>query len=135
MFAKILSFEIRYRLRRPATYAYFMILFLMTFFTVISENFNIGEASSLVHRNSPYSINLMIEIMMIFGTMIISGVMGVPVYRDFEYGFHEIMFTTPIKKWEYLAGRFFGSYLITLFIFSGLLFGIFLGSIWPGREP
>jgi len=133
-FLQILTFEIRYRLKRPATYAYFIILFLMAFLAIYTRQLTIGESSGLVNRNSPYMINIMVMVMVIFGTMICSAVMGVPVFRDFENGFHEIMFTTPVKKWQYLAGRFWGSYMIALFIFSGLLFGNLIGSVFPGVD-
>jgi ABC-2 type transport system permease protein len=132
MFKEIFLFELRYRLKRPATYAYFIILFLMMFLATYSENVNIGGASGLVNKNAPFTINMSVCIMMIFGTMICSAIMGVPVFRDFEHNFHEIMFTTPVRKWQYLAGRFFGSYVIALFVFSGLLWGNMLGSVFPG---
>src|SRR5437764_1255357 len=101
MFLQILSFEIQYRLKRPATYAYFLILFFMAFMAVYSDSVSIGGEGGLVNKNSPHTINMIVVVMMIFGTMIISAIMGVPVFRDFEHGFHEIMFTTPVKKFEY----------------------------------
>ena len=134
MFLKILAFEVKYRLKRPATYAYFFILFFMTFLAVYSNHVGIGGEGGLVNKNSPFTINLVVIIMMIFGTMISSAIMGVPVFRDFDHGIHEIIFTTPIKKWEYLGGRFLGSYIIALFVFSGLLFGNWLGSVFPGVD-
>lgn len=132
MFKEIFLFEIRYRLKRPATYAYFIILFLMMFFAAYNEHVSIGGVSGLVNRNAPYTINIAMSIMLVFGTMIISAIMGVPVFRDFDYRFHEIIFTTPVKKWQYLAGRFFGSYVIALFVFSGLIWGNIVGSNFPG---
>ncbi len=134
MFLSILKFEIRYRLKRPATYVFFAILFAMTFLAIYSSHVNIGGSSGIINRNSPFSINMAVSVMLIFGTMICSAIMGVPVFRDFEHGFHEIIFTTPVKKWEYLAGRFFGSYIIALFVFSGLLLGNLVGSVFPGVD-
>ena len=124
----IILFEISYRLRRPATYAYFAILFLMCFLFATTDGIQIGGATGNVMKNAPYVVNQSVLILTIFSTMIISAVMGVPVYRDFEYNFHEIMFTTPVKKFQYLIGRFIGSYIICLFIVSGIVFGLFLGS-------
>lgn len=128
---KIISFEISYRFRRPATYIYFAILFLLSFLFVTTDAISLGGSTGNVFKNSPYTITQVISALMLFGTMIISAVMGVPVYRDFEYNFHEIMFTTPIKKIEYLGGRFIGSYITALFIFSGIIFGMLLGFIMP----
>ena len=94
MFLSILKFEIRYRLKRPATYVFFAILFAMTFLAIYSSHVNIGGSSGIINRNSPFSINMAVSVMLIFGTMICSAIMGVPVFRDFEHGFHEIIFTT-----------------------------------------
>jgi hypothetical protein len=37
MFWPILRFELRYHLKRPVTYLYFAIFFLLSFFTIASE--------------------------------------------------------------------------------------------------
>ena len=44
------------------------------------------------------------------------------------------MFTTPIKKRDYLFGRFLGSLLVLLFINSGMLLGFLLGDLMPWRD-
>ncbi len=106
----------------------------MTFLAAYSQHVGIGGEGGLVNKNSPFTINMVVMIITIFGTMICSAIMGVPVFRDFEHGFHEIIFTTPVKKWEYLGGRFFGSYIIALIVFSGILFGNMLGSVFPGVD-
>ena len=124
----IIKFELSYRLRRPATYAYFTILFLMCFLFSTTDGMQIGGATGNVLKNAPFVINQSVMILMVFSTMIISAVMGVPVYRDFEYNFHEIMFTTPVKKYQYLLGRFIGSYIILIFILSGIIAGMMVGS-------
>lgn len=99
------------------------------------DDVHIGNVSGLVHKNAPFNVNNSIATMMIFGTLICSALMGVPVFRDFDHNFHEIMFTTPVKKWQYLAGRFLGSYLVALFVFSGLVWGNIIGCSFPGVNP
>ncbi|MEP7263480.1 MAG: M1 family aminopeptidase [Bacteroidota bacterium] len=135
MFKEIFLFEIRYRMIRPVTYIYFAILFLMMFLAAYGDNVSIGNVSGLVNKNSPFNINSSVSLLMIFGTLICSAIMGVPVFRDFDHNFHEIMFTTPVKKWQYLAGRFLGSYLVALFVFSGMIWGNMLGCVFPGVNP
>ncbi|HRU17730.1 MAG TPA: hypothetical protein P5070_07760, partial [Bacteroidia bacterium] len=113
----ILRFELSYRFRRPATYIYLAILFLISFLFAATDAITIGGAVGNIHKNAPYTIYQVMLILTLFGTMIVSAVMGVPVYRDYEHRFHEIMFTTPISKAQYLGGRFLGSYFTSLFIF------------------
>ena len=49
MFLQILTFEIQYRLKRPATYAFFFILFMMAFLAIYTKHIGIGEAVYILH--------------------------------------------------------------------------------------
>jgi ABC-2 type transport system permease protein len=135
MLFNILFFELRYRLNRPATYIYFGILFFIAFLFESTDVVQIGGSQGSIYRNSPYTINQAILVLSLFAAMICSAIMGVPVYRDFEHRFHEILFTTPISKLSYLLGRFLGSYLITIIVMSGLLIGIMVGASMPYINP
>ena len=135
MLLNVFFFELRYRLNRPATYIYFGILFLMSFLFITTDVVQIGGSQGAVFRNSPYTINQTVLILNLFAAMICSAIMGVPVYRDFEHRFHEILFTTPISKLQYLLGRFLGSYVITVLVMSGTLVGIAFGSAMPYLDP
>lgn len=134
MLINIFLFELRYRLNRPATYIYFGILFLLSFLFITTDVVQIGGSQGNVFRNSPYTINQTVLVLNLFAAMICSAIMGVPVYRDFENRFHEILFTTPITKMHYLLGRFLGSYVIAVLVMSGVLAGIMAGSAMPGLD-
>ena len=105
MFLNIFLFELRYRLKRPATYIYFFILFAMAFLFIATDAISIGGSNGNVFRNSPYTINQVVLILGVFAAMICSAMMGVPVFRDFDNRFHEIYFSTPISKPAYLLDR------------------------------
>ncbi len=142
MFLPILLFELKYRLKRPATWIYFGLLFLMAFLLVTAAgggfgtgiNISLGGDGQAVKINSPFSVNITVTILSVFGTIIASSLMGNPVYRDFEYRTHPLFYTTPISKWGYLGGRFLGSYLIAALVFSGLGLGAALAGIMPWVE-
>lgn len=127
----ILIFEIRYRLNRPATYIYFGILFLISFTIFALPDSTVSEAGEQLHKNAPYIISQMISSLLLFSSIIVAGIMGVPVYRDFNYKFNEIVFSLPVKKWQYLGGRFLGSYIITLFVHLGLVLGMMTATFMP----
>jgi ABC-2 type transport system permease protein len=131
---QIILFELSYRMRRPATYGYFLILFLMSLLFASTDAVMIGGGVGQVFKNAPYTINQVTMIMCVFGTFIISAMMGVPVFRDFDHRFHEIMFATPIRKWQYLGGRFIGSYIVTVGILSGIILGIWVGQYMPWAD-
>lgn len=124
MFWKIFTFEIKYRIRRPATYVYFMILFLFAMFTGIYGD---GPSSEKAYVNSAYWIGQLLVLISIFEMLIASAVMGVPVYRDIEYKTKDYFFTYPITENGYILGRYLGSFVILVFISLGVNFGYILG--------
>ncbi len=134
MWFKILKFELAYRKRRPATYIYFGILFLVAMFAVSTDIVTIGGGTGQVKENAPATLAFMMVICSAFMMMITSAIMGVGVLRDFEHHTESMIFTTPITKFDYLLGRFLGSFVVTLLVFSGLLWGFVLGEIAPWRE-
>lgn len=135
MLIKVLLFELRYRLNRPATYIYFGLLFFIAFLFIATDVVSIGGGQGNVTINSPYTINQAIVILNLFAAMICSAIMGVPVYRDFDNRFHEILFTSPLTKNAYLIGRFLGSLIITLLVMSAMPLGIMIGSLMPWIDP
>jgi len=134
MFLETLLFELKYRLKRPATYLYFLILFALTFLASTTEVVQIGGAMGKVMHNSAFMLTTWYMIMSIFGMLMVSGIMGVPIIRDFQHNTASMMFTTPYKSWQYLFGRFTGSFLIVLFVFLGIVFGFMFGQLSPWAE-
>lgn len=134
MWFKIFKFELTYRINRPATYIYFGILFLMSFLAMSTDVVRIGGGAGLVKENAPVTIATMMGILSAVFMMISSAIMGVAVLRDFEHKMESIIFTNPIKKFDYLAGRFLGSFVVLLFVFSGIWMGFMLGEIMPWRD-
>jgi hypothetical protein len=72
--------------------------------------------------------------MSLIGMTMTSGIVGGSILRDFEFKAHELFFTTPITKLQYVVGRFLGSYLVSLFVYSGMLFGTCFGTFMPWLE-
>ena len=142
MFLPILLFELKYRLKRPATWIYFAILFLMAFLLVTAAgggfgagvNVSIGGDGQAVKINAPFSVSITVAVLSVFGVIIASSLMGNPVYRDFEHRTHPLFYTTPISKLGYLGGRFLGSYLIAVLVFGGIGLGAGLAGIMPWME-
>ncbi len=124
MIKKIFQFEIRYRIKRPATWAYFGVLFLFGFLTAI---YGSTPASEKVLVNSPASIAQMLIIISIFGMLLSSAVLGMPVYRDIEHSTAQYLYSYPITEKQYLIGRYLGSLVILLLISLGMQFGLMLG--------
>ena len=69
-----------------------------------------------------------------FGLIIIAAIFGTSILRDFQRDTTQILFTKPISKFAYLGGRWAGSFVTTVFAFSGLIFGEFLGALAPWAD-
>lgn len=142
MFLPIFLFELKYRLRRPATWIYFFILALLSglLVTAAGGGFGTGVSVSLggdgqaVKVNAPFSVSITLGVLSTFGVIIASSLMANPVYRDFEYRTHPLFYTKPISKLGYLGGRFLGSYVVAALVFAGLSLGAALASVMPWVE-
>ncbi|MCA0154501.1 ABC transporter permease/M1 family aminopeptidase [Winogradskyella vincentii] len=136
MFKEIFLFEIKYRFKRPATWAYFGILLIFGLIVSIGGN---GPASEKVFVNSPVAIATMLTTISIFGIMLSSAIMGVPVYRDIEHKTENYYFSYPVTEKGYLLGRFVGSmfvlFLVSLGLHLGLIIGFAIGPFAGYVEP
>ena len=129
---EIFKFELQYRAKRPATYIYFGIMFLMAFLAITTDVIQVGGSAGQVKENAPTTIGFFLIILSVIpGLLLVSAVMGVPILRDFEHKTASMLFTSPITKYQYLGGRFLGSMAITLFIFMGLFLGLAIGYLMP----
>jgi ABC-type transport system involved in multi-copper enzyme maturation permease subunit len=126
MFKDIFLFELKYRFTRPATWIYFLLLMIVPMLLI---GFGNTPASEKVFHNAPIVIANLLLLISIFGILIASAVMGVPLYRDLEHKTGTYLFSYPITKTGYFMGRFWGSFVTLLFISSGALLGIWLGSM------
>jgi ABC-type transport system involved in multi-copper enzyme maturation permease subunit len=133
MWYNIFKFEIQYRIKRPDTYIFFAFVFFFSLAGVdfIFQGIDLGS----VKTNAPIIIAKAMAAITAILMMITSLIMGVSVLRDFEYNMESILFVNPIKKRDYLLGRFLGSFATLLFVFTGLLLGFALGEFMPWRNP
>lgn len=133
---EVIRFELKYRLKRPATYIYFALLLVIAFLAVTTDVVRAGGSGGKLMENAPTVIINIMLFCMFLGTFIASAIMGVPVLRDFEHATASMLFTTPLKKTQYLAGRFLGSFIILALIASGILWGMMLGHAipWPWMD-
>lgn len=130
---EIFKFELKYRVKRADTYIFFVFLLL---FSIVSVDFVYqGMDFSLIKKNSPLIIARTMGVVTGFFMIIASMIMGVSILRDFEYNIESLMYSNPIKKRDYLLGRFLGSFTVLLFVFSGVFFGMILGEHMPWHQP
>ena len=142
MFLEILRFELKYALKKPSTYVFFSIYFAFYLFLSLAASgvLPLGSSDSNTYLNSAIanaSLYLAFNqnILALIHNMIIIAIMATAIQRDFEFNSHSLFFTKPITKPVYFFGRFIGVLLIALFVFSGQLFGLLVGSIIGHNQP
>jgi ABC-2 type transport system permease protein len=134
MFRAITGFELRYHLKSPLFYILSLLFFLLTFGAVVSDTVTIGGALGNVNRNSPFVIMQFMLIMSVFGVLTTTAFVANAVHRDFELGTDALFFSSPMRKWQYLGGRFLGSFSVGVMVYLGVVLAIMIGSLMPWIE-
>ena len=138
--ATIAAFELRSRLRRISTWVYFVGL--------LRAGDDVGRrrrgrrspgaivsfGSGKVWVNSPYAIAQTIALLGMAAVTVIAAVMGRAVQQDFEYRTERSSSRAPIRKWEYLGGRFAGRVAVLLVILSSIALGGAAGAVPAGHR-
>ncbi len=133
MFKDFFFFELKLRLRSVSTYIYFLITFVMMILAVSVRGFDfVGTGKVLV--NGPYALTFGFTQITCFGTILIAAIFGPAILRDFHLDTYQMIFTKPISKFAYLAGRWAGSFVVTVFVFSGLIWGAMAGTFMPWAD-
>jgi ABC-type transport system involved in multi-copper enzyme maturation permease subunit len=136
----IVRFEFARHVRSISTYIYFVVFFAAAFLAMagtggaITDSFiEIGEGKVLA--NSPYILHNLITLFGYFGMLVMAAIAGRAAYQDFETGSDTFLFSYPIRKAEYLAGRFLEAVLILILIFSSIGLGAYAATWLPGMDP
>ncbi len=131
MFGHILKFELKYWLRQPMLYIFFFIIALMIFGASSSDSIVIGERVGNVHKNAPYVVENFYALISLFCLVMITAFLNSAAARDFSEKTAQIFFSTPIKKRDFLLGRFFGALIISIIPFLGVSLGNLIGVAMP----
>ena len=135
LFWEFFTFELRIRFKSLSTYMYFLGWTAFSFLCVASESFGpVGSGNGKVLLNGPYANTLDDMFAALFGIIVIAAIFGTSVLRDFQRDTYQILFTQPISKFAYLGGRWTGSFVTTVFAFSGMMLGTFLGTFAPWAD-
>ena len=132
MIKEILHFELKYMLKRPETYFFFILMVLLGLLGV--ELIFEGKLENAVKHNASIIISKTMAAMTGLSLVIVSLIMGVPVLRDYQYNIQTLVFVNPINKKDYLFGKFIASFLILLFIYGGLPLGTIIGEFMPWKN-
>jgi ABC-2 type transport system permease protein len=135
----IARFEARQRLKMLSTWVYFAMFFALAMLWMAAAGGVFKESyisfGGKVFINAPRSVSLTVAFLGCLGVVVVAAMMGRSVQQDFEYEMHHFFFSAPIRKHDYVFGRFLGAVATLAIVFSSILLGAWLGSYIPGIEP
>ncbi|MEO7494031.1 MAG: M1 family aminopeptidase [Massilia sp.] len=135
----IALFEARQRLKLLSSWVYFAMFLALAMLWMAAAGGVFKEATvsfgGMVHINAPRSVALTVAFLGCLGVVVAAAVMGRSVQQDFEYDMHHFFFSAPIRKRDYVFGRFLGAYLTLAVLFSSIVLGAWLGTFIPGVDP
>ena len=134
MFGKIAAFELRYQIRQPIFWIAGLIFFLLVFASVTVDQIQIGSGGN-VHKNAPRAIVETVFVMSLFFMFVSTAFVANVIVRDDETGYGPLIRSTPVRKFDYLFGRFTGAYLAAALAFLAVPLGILVGSVMPWIDP
>jgi len=133
LFWEFFSFELKFRLKSASTYVYFALWFFLAFLAIAAEDF-LSTGNDKILLNGPFSTSILYIITTFFGAIVIAAIFGTSILRDFQRDTYQLLFTKPITKFAYLGGRWAGSFVTSIFCFSGMVFGEAAGTLAPWAD-
>ncbi len=134
MLREFIRFETRYHLKQLVFYVCLIIFFFLTFGAVTSDSVQIGGSIGNVHRNAPFVIMQFLLVMSVFAVFTTTAFVSNAALRDYDLSTDSLFFSSPIRKRDYLLGRFTGSVFISFLVYLGVVAGIMIGSFMPWLE-
>ena len=131
MLRHIVAFEIRYWLRSWMLWIFFLVIAAMFFGACSSDQITIGGALSNTYRNAPFVIEQFYAIVVFFTLLMATAFVNSAAARDFSLNTYQIIFSTPISRFDFLMGRFLGATIVSVIPMLGVSAGILLAKYMP----
>jgi ABC-type transport system involved in multi-copper enzyme maturation permease subunit len=135
MFWRIAWFEIRYWLRSWMLWIFFAVIALLVFAAVSTPNLTLGFVLTNTHHNSPFVIQSYYAFMSLFMLVMMAAFVNSSALRDFRFNTSQIVFSTPLRRRDFLLGRFVGGTVLSTIPMLGVSAGILLAKYMPWADP
>jgi ABC-2 type transport system permease protein len=138
MLRSIYTYEIKSILRQPSTYFYTVVFFGIALLSILGTGGyfdGVNGTDSVVRLlNSSYEINIFFQYFNKFFLFLLPAIVGMVIYKDYGSQTHSILYSFPIKKSDYLLGKFLSGLTVVggITVSSGL--ALYLGTLILGAE-
>ncbi len=124
-------FEVRYWLRSIMLWVFLLVMGAMFFGAASTDQVTVGQALENTYRNAPFVIQSFYSMACVLSLLMVTAFVNSAAARDFTHNTHQILFSTPLRKFDYLMGRFWGSSVISMIPVLGVSLGILLAKYMP----
>ena len=129
-FRALLAFEIGQHFRKPLVWISVTLLLLLSAALVLAMGSDMG-----VHVNAPSSIVLYSFILGLVGVIVTAALFADAGSRDAMTRMESLLFTTPLRKGEYLAVRYLGAWIVNALVLLVVPLGLALSMMSPSHDP
>jgi hypothetical protein len=131
MLREFFKFELGTQLRQPLLWVCALVLGALAFGATTTDAIQVGGSIGNVNRNAPVVVAQLLGGFSLISMFVVTIFIAGTVLRDSEVGISDMLFATPMKKHDYLVGRFGAGLVACLFIFAVIVLGMMLGPLMP----
>ncbi|MEO5963655.1 MAG: ABC transporter permease subunit, partial [Thermomonas sp.] len=131
MLGHLLAFERRQLLRNGVFWIALVVFALIGFGAMASDKVSFGGGVGNIMRNAPTVVLMVLGTFSVFSVLLATIFVAGIALRDFELRTAELFFATPMKRRDYLLGRFGGGMMAAIAIMLAMALGLLLGSLMP----
>ncbi|HEY2460517.1 MAG TPA: M1 family aminopeptidase [Candidatus Acidoferrum sp.] len=131
MLGHILWFEVRYWLRSWMTWIFLGVISLLIFGAVASDHVVVGGARSNTLHNAPFVIQNYYAFIGLLTILMATAFVNSAAVRDFNFNTYQIIFSTPVSRFDFLLGRFLGAMFVSVIPMLGVSVGILVAKYMP----
>ncbi len=135
MFKSIYQYELKFWLKKPATYIFAIIFFSITFIAISGMA---GESTNRFNGRFLNSVSYMYDLMrkvLFLLFFLVPIIVGQSVQRDVDANVHPILNSYPITKSNFIRAKFLSGFTILTFIVSCSALGFFVATQMPWTNP
>jgi ABC-2 type transport system permease protein len=134
MFWRIAWFEIRFWLRSWMLWAFLIVIGVLFFGLISSDDVMADLNLSNIYRNAPFAIASYYAFTGVFALLMTAIFVNSAALRDFSYNTYQIIFSTPLRRRDLLLGRFLGATLVSVIPMLGVSLGVLLAQYTAGVD-
>ncbi|WP_058185950.1 ABC transporter permease/M1 family aminopeptidase, partial [Terracidiphilus gabretensis] len=127
-------FEIRYWLKSVMLWVFTGIVALLVLLTMSTDQVTVGGAIGNTFRNAPYVVEQYYSIFWFITLLMVTAFVNSAAAREFTCNMNQIIFTKPIRKMDFLVGRFLGSVVVSTIPMVGISIGALLAKLMPWSD-